>query len=344
MRWTGSQVAASALAVLLGLACAKGAPGHPEETDGGRGPLFDAGRPVERDAGEPPPPPERDAGRPPRDAEPPVEDTGAPPVDAAPDAPEDSCANGSKDGFETGTDCGGPDCDPCALGGGCIEDTDCAQGLCEQGVCGCSADSDSDGTIDCDDACPMDPLRIALGDCGCVGAPNPTAAGAACDDGECPLNTQCDGSGSCGSAADCAKPDPSCGPLLTNAGHAYFVCVSQATWLGARAACMANPRFDLVRIDDLPEQTYFETIVASLTDDVWIGGSDQGTEGDWRWTAGNAQFWSGGSGGTLTSGMYAEWQSGEPSGDDCARYNRATLAWADTNCDTDMNYYVCESL
>jgi hypothetical protein len=287
----------------------------------------------------------RDSGMP-RDAEPPVEDTGPPPaVDAAPDAPPDACANGRKDGFETGSDCGGPDCDACALGGGCIEDGDCAQGLCEQGICACEADTDSDGTVDCDDACPMDPLRIALGDCGCVGEANPVAAGTLCDDGECPLNVQCDGAGACGSAADCAKPDPSCGTLLIQGGHGYFVCVptSQPTWDGARAACRANPRFDLVRIDDAPEQTYLETIVASLTDDVWIGASDMANEGDWRWVAGNAQFWSGGSGGTLVSGMFADWQTGEPSGDDCARYNRATSAWADTVC-TDTNYFVCESL
>ena len=38
------------------------------------------------------------------------------------------------------------------------------------GVCGCGTadvDSDGDGTLDCNDGCPLDPLKIAAGVCGC---------------------------------------------------------------------------------------------------------------------------------------------------------------------------------
>jgi hypothetical protein len=40
----------------------------------------------------------------------------------------------------------------------------------EPGACGCGAvevDTDSDGTFDCDDVCPNDPLKIERGECGC---------------------------------------------------------------------------------------------------------------------------------------------------------------------------------
>jgi hypothetical protein len=53
---------------------------------------------------------------------------------------------------------------------------DCADGCPNDplkiapGICGCGVadmDSDSDGTVDCNDACPNDPLKIAPGICGC---------------------------------------------------------------------------------------------------------------------------------------------------------------------------------
>ncbi|PCC69727.1 Lamin Tail Domain [Nannocystis exedens] len=48
----------------------------------------------------------------------------------------DQCADGEKNGGETDTDCGGPTCSPCADGGACVEDTDCASGSCNENTCG----------------------------------------------------------------------------------------------------------------------------------------------------------------------------------------------------------------
>ena len=59
----------------------------------------------------------------------------APPGDDADDDQEDACADGMKNGFETGTDCGGPDCDPCGLDQGCLTIDDCSAGECMQGIC-----------------------------------------------------------------------------------------------------------------------------------------------------------------------------------------------------------------
>ncbi|APR86130.1 Multiple EGF-like-domain protein 3 precursor [Minicystis rosea] len=45
-----------------------------------------------------------------------------------------SCADGMKNGDETGSDCGGS-CSPCADGDGCIIGTDCASQVCAGGTC-----------------------------------------------------------------------------------------------------------------------------------------------------------------------------------------------------------------
>ena len=42
-----------------------------------------------------------------------------------------ACQNNVKDGFETGLDCGGKECDPCANGKGCITAPDCKSGFCK---------------------------------------------------------------------------------------------------------------------------------------------------------------------------------------------------------------------
>jgi hypothetical protein len=48
---------------------------------------------------------------------------------------EGTCTDGVMNGNETGPDCGGSDCDPCATGGGCAKATDCASGMCVNGEC-----------------------------------------------------------------------------------------------------------------------------------------------------------------------------------------------------------------
>ncbi len=46
-----------------------------------------------------------------------------------------TCTDGVKDGSETGTDCGGPTCMPCAAGGGCLVATDCQSDVCQAAIC-----------------------------------------------------------------------------------------------------------------------------------------------------------------------------------------------------------------
>ena len=75
------------------------------------------------------------------------------------------------------------------------------------GVCGCGVpdtDTDGDGTPDCNDGCPNDPLKIAPGVCGC-GVPDTDTDGDGtpdCNDG-CPLDPLKVAPGVCG----CGVPD-----------------------------------------------------------------------------------------------------------------------------------------
>ena len=45
------------------------------------------------------------------------------------------CYDGAQDGQETGTDCGGPTCQPCPLALGCFVNSDCSSGYCANGFC-----------------------------------------------------------------------------------------------------------------------------------------------------------------------------------------------------------------
>jgi hypothetical protein len=144
----------------------------------------------------------------------------------------------------------------------------------------------------------------------------------------------------------CARPDPSCAPiLLRHAGHRYYVCPSARAWQAARDACRANPRFDLIRIDDAAEQRFLETSVTSLTSDVWINASDTTTPDSWAWMDDGEVFWTGMGTGSAAAGLYSDWAEGEPSGNgDCARHAVIDSAWRDSHCDEEMHFFVCETV
>lgn len=48
---------------------------------------------------------------------------------------EASCNDGLQNGFQTGIDCGGPNCDACEIGAQCKENSDCDSGYCDDGTC-----------------------------------------------------------------------------------------------------------------------------------------------------------------------------------------------------------------
>jgi hypothetical protein len=86
------------------------------------------------------------------------------------------------------------------------------------------------------------------------------------------------------------------------------------------------------------------TATGMMLGDLWVGGSDEATEGTWVW-ADAAQFWAGGPMGSAVGGRVARWASGEPSEaatSDCARMNGGFVGdWAAVACGTALAS-VCE--
>jgi hypothetical protein len=100
-----------------------------------------------------------------------------------------ACDDDVENGAETGTDCGGPECDPCEGTADCVEDSDCEAGTCIAMVC-VLAESCTDGE--------ENGTETAL-DCGGDCEP--------CDDGEtCEVDDDCD-SGSCDGTCVAAECD-----------------------------------------------------------------------------------------------------------------------------------------
>ncbi len=69
----------------------------------------------------------------------------------------------------------------------------------------------------------------------------------------------------------------------------------------------------LVTINSAAENTFVQTLAAG--NEIWLGTTDSGVEGEWRWEGGietGLQFWSGAAAGTAVNGLYNNWNGGEP--------------------------------
>lgn len=118
-------------------------------------------------------------------------------------------------------------------------------------------------------------------------------------------------------------------------GHLYTLIVGD-TWNNAQARAMAMGG-NLVRIDSAAENSFVASLLAGTGGgSAWIGGSDQSSEGDWRWVDGNVPFWSGLAAnnaipGAPVGGLYVNWNGGEPNdagGEDFAEI-QASGGWND---------------
>jgi hypothetical protein len=107
---------------------------------------------------------------------------------------------------------------------------------------------------------------------------------------------------------------------------------------------------DLVAVGDTDENKFLGDWITAAHETVWYGGSDQTTEGDWRWPDGTA-FWSGAANGSAVGNAFTAWiPATEP--DNISSSNTVAnclmvswsrpYEWDDQRCETFVDY-ICEA-
>jgi len=134
--------------------------------------------------------------------------------------------------------------------------------------------------------------------------------------------------------------------------HYYEFVTASTTWTAARAAAAARTFSGLtgylLTVTSAGENAF---IASKLTATGWMGGSDAGSEGTWRWVTGPEGLEAGGlgrhfsTGGSTVSGAYSSWANGEPNNsgnEDYAQfYAGSTGQWNDLP-DITLPGYVAE--
>lgn len=113
-------------------------------------------------------------------------------------------------------------------------------------------------------------------------------------------------------------------------GHKFRLFTTPTTWAEAEAACKA--RGGHLATSTSADKNAFLTNMAGSTR-VWLGGTDEGTEGTWRWITG--EEWG-----------YTSWGAGQPDNAGGAEHylelNYGTIGkWNDISATANLSY-ICE--
>ncbi|MEQ9411471.1 MAG: Ig-like domain-containing protein, partial [Fuerstiella sp.] len=115
------------------------------------------------------------------------------------------------------------------------------------------------------------------------------------------------------SALLAANPDLSYSAVT---GKFYEYVATSRRWTAARTdattRALNGVNGQLVTVRSGTEQTIVHGVAAGTGATIWMGGSDQGTEGQWFWYEGltaDDQFWTGSGTGTAFNGAYQNWGS-----------------------------------
>lgn len=128
-----------------------------------------------------------------------------------------------------------------------------------------------------------------------------------------------------------APATSACGPAYPGG---YRLIDAPMSWDAARAACAVDGTDLVIITGDAQNQTVIDIRDAAGLGSIWVGATDQGSEGQWRWVDG-----------APLSGGFEGWNGGEPNDgglfedEDCAEFEGA--GWNDTECDSD-HPAVCE--
>jgi hypothetical protein len=174
--------------------------------------------------------------------------------DGAADLPDGflpgDCDDGERNAFETGLDCGGPDCTACATGEGCALDTYCLSNFCVAGSCRpdeCrNGMRDGDETdVDCGGACgPCDGGKMCAADADCASQ-------------SCSASHRCDGPSCTDAERNGDESDVDCGGERCPACALGAHCASARDCGGGSADCSDEVCVDLSCSDG--EQNNSET-------------------------------------------------------------------------------------
>ncbi len=132
-----------------------------------------------------------------------------------------------------------------------------------------------------------------------------------------------------------AAPVAGCGSnaVLGPAGGCWRVLQVPRSWGASRRRCRSiGAGWDLASIRSEEENEFVDALGS---DQLWIGGSDLASEGDWVWVDDGTPFWEGRQNGRAVGRAFVAWSGNEPNGganSDCARTVPGRAEWADLAC------------